>query len=252
MHNPTDDQRFMPRMPFSKEKGMSVYEYFALLKLDFSRAIETSTVKVSDNSSAIINRSLDEMSQYFPVRILKSNNNGKIVLAYDCLLAEVDVILQASGQDQTLVSQMKAFKEGVKRILGDEIQAIRSSYVRHYGGFVLNGPLPPQFMISPDCDVKSSIPEVAPGFKTSGSSPDFRAKLGSVTLALIPSGFTAMLAYGLIKTAPWQDITNISQVTLNQWELYVATFIFLCLSGVATKHAYDCCSTPSTSQPSLA
>lgn len=76
-------------------------------------------------------------------------------------------------------------------------------------------------------------------------SANFKHKIGSVTLALIPSGVSAMLICGLVKTAPWQDITGIGQVSISQWELYIITFLALCLSAKAVYHAYNSCCAPS-------
>lgn len=75
--------------------------------------------------------------------------------------------------------------------------------------------------------------------------------IASTTLTLIAWGPTIMLAQGLLETAPWQDITNISQVTFNQWELYVATFLALCFSVVATKRLWNQSPDYRSVQPSL-
>lgn len=77
------------------------------------------------------------------------------------------------------------------------------------------------------------------------TAPDWNDVIRSVTLALISSGVTGMLAYGLVNTALQQDITNISQVSLNQWELVVITFVALCITLAAIRQAFDDCTAPS-------
>lgn len=70
-----------------------------------------------------------------------------------------------------------------------------------------------------------------------------RSRIGAGTLTLIAWGPTIMLAQGLLMTAPWQGITSLNQITLNQWELYVVMMLSLVMSVLVTKSlASDCCS----------